>query len=247
VDDLAAAYLAMAGDDVMDPWSRPVPVDVPQRSKSPHTTTLGIVAQWFAHPLASEIRREIDSFIDRCADVGYRIVEVNEPTLRLIPEVTRASRAEVLSIHGARFSAQPERYGPDVRLRLQESSGVTVPDMVEAARWRSNARGTVDRLRDQGITALVAPTVGVRSKYIGVDDIDIDGEAVFHRLPLAEFTAPINAIGIPALSIPIADSGMPPVSVQLIGPSWAEADLLAIGHQLESEGITAYAAPTTNS
>ena len=137
----------------------------------------------------------------------------------------------------------PEQYGPDVRLRLEESLGVTVDDLVGAARWITRARATVERLHTQGISALVAPTVGVQSKQIGVDDVDIDGVAVFHRVPLAEFTAPINAVGVPALAVPILESGRPPVSVQLIGPAWSESLLLSIAAWLETNRLIGFTPP----
>jgi Asp-tRNA(Asn)/Glu-tRNA(Gln) amidotransferase A subunit family amidase len=148
-------------------------------------------------------------------------------------------------VHGDRFGEHAERYGPDVRTRLEESSDVTPDDLVAAARWISRAKAAVERLQDDGFTALLAPTVGVGSKTIGVDDVDIDGTPVFHRVPLASFTAPINAIGIPSLSMPITGIGKPPVSVQLIGPAWSEAKLLTIASHLEFYSHVGFTPPPT--
>jgi len=243
VADIAAAYLAMAGDDPTDPWSRPVPVKTPPVSIDPSKVRIGVVRQWFETIHSRDIAVAIDAFIDMCTDLGFSVAAVDEEALTPIPEVTAASRAEVLDVHGNRFADHPERYGPDVRLRLEESQGVTPEDMVAAARWISNARATVARLDTDGFTALVAPTVGVRSKTIGVDNIDIDGTPTFHRVPLANFTAPINAIGIPSLSMPITGSGAPPVSVQLIGPAWSESRLLSIANHLETHRIVGFTPP----
>ncbi len=63
--------------------------------------------------------------------------------------------------------------------------------------------------------------------------IDIDGEAVFHRSVLAAYTWPVNRTGNPALALPIPGAGVPPASMQLIGPSFGEARLLEIGLGLE--------------
>jgi Asp-tRNA(Asn)/Glu-tRNA(Gln) amidotransferase A subunit family amidase len=243
VDDLVAGYLAMAGDDPSDPWSRPVSVQRPQSSVDPSTIRIGTVKQWFDTIHTNEIAEAIDTFVGRCRDLGFSTAVIDDEALHPIPEVTRASRAEILDVHGGRFSEHPQRYGPDVRLRLEESAGVTPDDMVTAARWISRAKAAVERLQNDGLTLLVAPTVGVRSKTIGVDDVDIDDTPVFHRVPLANFTAPINAIGIPSLSMPITGSGAPPVSVQLIGPTWSEAKLLTVAGYFEDRELVGYASP----
>ena len=243
VDDLAAAYLVMAGDDPSDPWSRPTPVLSPASSIDPSRVRIGVVRQWSDTPHSQDVAHSIDGFLDACTRLGFATTAVDEESLRPIPEVTAASRAEVLDVHGERFGEHPERYGPDIRNRLEESAGTTAHDMVTASRWISGAKATVARLQVEGLTVLVAPTVGVRSKTIGIDDVDIDGTSVFHRIPLADFTAPINAIGIPALSMPLMNSGTPPLSVQLIGPAWSEADLLSIAHYLETHTIVGFAAP----
>ena len=243
VDDLVAAYLVMAGDDHTDPWSRPVSVQSPSSSIEPPRFRIGVVKQWFETAHSRDIAASIDQFVESCADVGFEVLTVDEEALRPTQEVTAASRAEVLDVHGARFNDHPERYGPDLRIRLEESKAVTPHDMVAAARWISEARAVVDRLQTDGPTMLVAPTVGVRSKRIGVDDVDVDGTSVFHRIPLANFTAPVNAIGIPSLSMPITESGTPPVSLQLIGPAWSEAQLLAVARFLESHGLVGFTPP----
>ena len=199
--------------------------------------------QWFGTVHTNETAEAIDTFLDRCTDLGFSSTIIDDDDLQPIPEIVQASRAEVLDVHGDRFAEHPDRYGPDVRVRLEESAGVTTDDMVTAARWISAAKAAVARLQNDGPILLVVPTTGVRSKAIGVDDVDIDGTAVFHRIPLANFTAPINAIGIPSLSMPIMASGTPPISVQLIGPKWSEALLLATAQHLETEGVVGFSPP----
>jgi aspartyl-tRNA(Asn)/glutamyl-tRNA(Gln) amidotransferase subunit A len=243
VDDLIAGYLAIAGDDPNDPWSKPVLVDHPPSSVDPSTIRIGIVKQWFDTVHTNETAEAIDTFLDRCTDLGFSTAIIDDDALQPTPEVTQASRAEVLNVHRDRFAEHPDRYGPDVRIRLEESAGVTTDDMVTAARWISAAKAAVARLQNDGPILLVAPTTGVRSKTIGVDDVDIDGTAVFHRIPLANFTAPINAIGIPSLSMPIMATGAPPISVQIIGPAWSEALLLATAQHLEIEGVVGFSPP----
>ena len=43
---------------------------------------------------------------------------------------------------------------------------------------------------------------------------------------LVHFTRPINLLGFPAISLPVARTPEGPLSVQIIGPDWSE-DLIA--------------------
>jgi len=90
---------------------------------------------------------------------------------------------------------------------------------------------------------LIAPTVGGMRKVIGDDDMDLDGENVFHRTLLAPFTAPINQIGAPSIAAPVAGTGDPAVSVQMVGSLWGESNLLAIAAAFEAAGVLAAERP----
>ncbi|MCL1594600.1 MAG: amidase, partial [Actinomycetia bacterium] len=193
VDDLATTYLAIAGDHPADPWSWPVPVEAPGKLDDPSQVRIGVVRQWFASLHTREIAADIESFIERCSHLGMDMVEIDEDSLRPIDAATKASRAEILDVHDDMFQNDPERYGDDLQRRLKASYDVTLQDLVVARRWQAAARATVQRLTNDGITAFLAPTVGVMRKEIGRDMVDIDGTEIFYRDPLANFTSPINA------------------------------------------------------
>jgi len=149
VQDLAMAFDAMAGDDPNDPWSRPAPtvdthhgIDIADDGFDPKSVRLALVRQWSDNPITRELATDVDRFMGRCSDAGFEVLEIDDEALRPVEEVTAASRAEVLGIHGTRFAEQPEGYGDDVRLRLSESAGVTVDDMIASQRWIS-VRGTL--------------------------------------------------------------------------------------------------------
>ncbi|GMR02399.1 MAG: AtzE family amidohydrolase [Acidimicrobiia bacterium] len=245
VDDLAAAYLAMAGDDPDDPWSQPVPVEPVPSLEDTSSVRIVLVEQWFDPPLSLEISNDITTFVDECDTAGFAVERLDMPTLDPIHAVTMASRAEILRVHREQFEADPSRYGADVQERLTESLSVTVEDLVSAHIWMSRARADIARLQTDLFTVIISPTVGVKTKQIGDDDVDVDGVSVFHRLALASFTSPANAIGIPALSAPILDSGQPPTSIQIVGPAWSESTLLALGRWFEKHEMIGFTPPPT--
>jgi aspartyl-tRNA(Asn)/glutamyl-tRNA(Gln) amidotransferase subunit A len=243
ISDLTAAYLAMAGDEPKDRWSQPVPLEPVDAQVDLSSLRFGVVKQWNAPLQTRAVRSGVSAFLDAVAKLGIDVVEVDEQRLVEDEDAARAYGPEVIAVHGERFAASPEGYGPQTRGRIGDASAGTVEDLMAAMRWRSAARATTARAFASGIDALIAPTVGGMRKVIGDDDMDLDGESVFHRTLLASFTAPINQIGAPSLAAPILNSGAPPVSVQLIGPMWGESRLLTIAAGLESADVFGTSSP----
>jgi aspartyl-tRNA(Asn)/glutamyl-tRNA(Gln) amidotransferase subunit A len=243
VPDLGAAYIAMAGDDPADPWSQPVPVDSIPKDIDPSDLRFGVVKQWISPPHTAEVSDGMDRFLSDAAALGIDIVEIDEPGLATTMSVAAAFGPEVTAVHGERLASDPDGYSPETAARLANAALATVGDLITALEWKSAARATLGRSFASGIDALVAPTVGGMRKIIGDEDMDLDGERVFHRTLLSTFSSPINQIGAPAIAAPVPSTGTPPVSVQLVGPHWGESRLLAIATTLESAGVLGITTP----
>lgn len=236
IEDLTATYLAIAGDDPSDPWSQPQPVETPP-SIDISDIRLGVVQQWHEAPIDSTIAAGLEHFCAAATAAGADVVIVDEPSLAVPPSVGVAYGPEIWAVHEERFTAHPERYGADTAERLMAAREGSIDELLDAERWASGARATIDRLVSGGITALVAPTVGVLEKAIGSDSVDVDGTTVPHRLAMASFTAPINRVKVPAIAAPIAGTPRQGVSLQLIGQMWAEATLLSVVEALTAAGV----------
>lgn len=241
VTDLELAYRVMAGYDPEDGWSVPDEA-MPAIETAP--TTIGVVNQWMTAPMTHNVREGIHRFLTSAREAGFRVVSVDEPSLAPHPALTAAVGPEVLEIHGDRFAKYRDRYGEDLRKRLDLAKNSTARDVADVYRWGVHARNTIARLHADGIGILAAPTVGAMRKVIGEDDIDVDGSRYFHRAVLAAFTSPINRIGVPSLAAPIHGGSGVPVSVQLIAPMWHEDSILAVARKLESAGVLLPGAPS---
>jgi Asp-tRNA(Asn)/Glu-tRNA(Gln) amidotransferase A subunit family amidase len=237
IEDLAAVYLVMAGDDPKDPWSQPVPVDPVPHNVDLSSLKFGVVAQWNNLPHTRSVASGMDTFSKAVSKLGVSIIDIDEPGLQPDAGVERAVGTEILTVHGARFAESPEGYGPETRVRIENAAGGSAADVLASVEWRSKAQGIMARLTNAGIDVLLAPTVGGMTKVIGVDEMDLGDKKVAHRELLARFTAPINHIGVPSLSAPITATEKPGVSVQLVGPMWGESKLLAIAGALEAAGV----------
>ena len=237
VADVTASYLAIAGYDPSDGWSVPVDPVRPGRREA-DATTIGVVKQWVElGPRSEEVESGFNRFLDEAAKAGCTIETIDEPALAPPAGLAHAAGSEILTIHGERFAAHPEGYGPRTRERLAQCSNGTMDDLLEAAAWAAGARNLVAALARSGVDVLTCPTVGGLRKVIGDEDMEIDGTRYFHRELLASFTAPINRIGLPALAAPVSGSAGVPISVQLIAPKWQESVILETAGMLERIGI----------
>ena len=236
VADATAIYLTIAGDDAADPWSAPVRVDRPGAPRDPSTLFVGVPRQWMEHPVDRITRDAFRSTLERLAALGATIETVDEPILEITEASANAAAAEVFQVHRERWESDPDKYGSDVAARIRRAQTIGLDAATDAMAWDAGVRHALDRIFGR-IDVLITPTVGSTRKVIGEDDMDIDGERIFHRAVIAQYTWPVNRAGNPALALPIESGGTPPSSVQLIGPRWGESSLLAIGLGLEEAGI----------
>ncbi len=244
VSDATAIYLAIAGDDAADPWSAPVRVERPGAPRDPSTLFVGVPRQWMEHPVDRVTRDAFRGALDRLASLGATVETVDDPILEITEASANAAAAEVYRVHMERWESDPDRYGSDVGARLRRAQTIGLETAVDAMAWDAGVRHALDRIFGR-IDVLAMPTVGSTRKVIGEDDMDIDGERIFHRSVIAQYTWPVNRAGNPALALPIEGDGTPPASLQLIGPRWGESSLLAIGLGLEEAGIVKVEAPPT--
>lgn len=242
VADATAVYLAIAGDDAADPWSAPVRVDRPGAPRDPSTLFVGVPRQWMEHPVDRITRDAFRSTLERLAALGATIETVDEPILEITEASANAAAAEVFWVHKERWESDPDKYGSDVAARIRRAQTIGLDTAIAAMAWDAGARHALDRIFGR-FDVLATPTVGSTRKVIGEDDMDIDGERIFHRAVIAQYTWPVNRTGNPALALPIESEGTPPSSLQLIGPRWGEASLLAIGLGLEEAGIVKLGEP----
>jgi aspartyl-tRNA(Asn)/glutamyl-tRNA(Gln) amidotransferase subunit A len=182
--------------------------------------------------------------VGRLVELGAAVETIDIPALSVTNAAATAVSVEVLHVHRDRWDRDPDRYGSDVAARLRKAESIGIDTTVDVLAWDAGVRHALARLFSR-FDVLITPTVGSTHKVIGQDDMDIDGEGVFHRLVIAQNTWPVNRAGNPALALPIASKGTPPASLQLIGPRWAEADLLEIGLGLEQAGIAGTDQPPT--
>jgi aspartyl-tRNA(Asn)/glutamyl-tRNA(Gln) amidotransferase subunit A len=241
VSDAAVLYHAMAGDDPLDPWSVPQPVELP-RAAGVKGLRVGIPRPWVDDRLDPVVAAGFERAVQQLLDAGATVTDIDAPQPAPPGVIVASSYFEVARIHRAMWTRKPDGYGPNIRARLEQAFTIEGDDYLAALEWRASTRSAVDRWWNR-VDVIATPTVAALRKAIGVDELKIAGKTGHYREPLSRFTALVNQMGLPALAVPLACEGTPPPSLQLIGPAWSEERLLAIGGALETEGISGFRRP----
>jgi aspartyl-tRNA(Asn)/glutamyl-tRNA(Gln) amidotransferase subunit A len=243
-NDAALVYTAIAGHDPSDPWSAPQPVTAPGPLPAPESTTIGIPHPWVDLPVADSVAAAFATLLSDLKAAGFRVIDLELPELEPDRQIDHIAYPEIALVHDARWHSHPKTYGPDVSKRLARAFEVTPTDYVKAQRWRAG----VTHAAEEALTRcdfLLTPTVAASVKPIGDEEIEVAGRRVSYRPPLARFTSLVNHTGLPGLALPLDRDGIPPPSVQLIGPRWGEHRLLGLGMTLERIGISRYRQPVS--
>ncbi len=236
VSDAEAAYLAIGRHDPADRLSVDRPIDPPAEPAPLESLRLAVPHPWVDTGYEPRIEDAFGVAVDRLAELGAVVdhvtIEAADP-----PGMGLASAYfEAAAVHRARYVADPAAYGEDLQRRLRDALAVTAEQYDAALQWRRALRTALDACLAR-YDAVLTPTTAAVTKLIGGDEIELTTGRRHYRAPLSHFTALVNNAGLPALTLPIAGTGTPPLSLQLIGPAWRERRLLGIGKGLENSGL----------
>lgn len=128
-------------------------------------------------------------------------------------------REQVWEVHGERYREEPERYGKDLRWKLE------LPfDDMEGARenveaWRRRFLEAVE-----GVDIVVGPLLDGAAPQLNAAVAEYERDEFFMSLRLVRHTPSYNELGWPALAVPTEDG-----PVQVAARPGNEAAILAVG------------------
>jgi aspartyl-tRNA(Asn)/glutamyl-tRNA(Gln) amidotransferase subunit A len=201
------------------------------RKSIPRRIRLGWPKQYFFERVDAGVRQAIDAAAKCFASLGARIEEVSLPHLaESVDPSTNIALAEARRYHESQgyFPAREADYGEDVRKRLALGGEVRAVDYLNALALRRETAREFQAAFER-VDAIIAPTVPIAAPRIGENELEIAGEMETVRSALVRLNRPANLTGDPAISVPcgFTRAGLP-VGLQLIGPHWSEARLLAM-------------------
>ncbi len=237
VADAELAYLAIATHDPLDPFSVDRPLEEPAPARRVDGLRFAVPHPWIDTGFEPRIETAFDALLAALSDRGATIEHVTIPETAPSRMGLASAYFEIAPVHRARYLADPESYGSEVRQRISDALSVTEDEYTAALEWRKELRGGLESCL-AGYDAIITPTTAAATKVIGEDTVELTSGPTFYRSPLSHFSAPVNNAALPALAVPVADSGTPPLSLQLVGKAWSETHLLAIGKGLESADVS---------
>ena len=258
VEDCAWMLSAIAGHDPRDATSDPRAVEdyiAALHRASLKGTRLGLPREFFGEGLDPEVRAACEIAIDAARAAGARIVDVSlAHTHAAIATYYIIATAEACSnlarFDGVRYGrrgdnihdleslyvrSRTEGFGQEVRRRIMLGTFVLSSGYYDA--YYRKAAQVRRCIRDEYLAALekcdalFAPVSPVTAWDLGSHAND-----PLKMYLMDAYTLSLNLAGLPGLSLPVGlgrDSRMP-VGMQLIGPAFGEADLLAVAHALEA-------------
>ena len=234
--DTAWIYETIAGVDVHDDSSvdRPNPTPLLDDTHRLDGKRIGIPRNFYFDQLDPDVDAAVHVAIKTMEEIGATLVEIEVPDIGEFNAVARLIQlAEASSVHRRRLREQPEDFGDDVRVLLEQGLFISATDYLDAQRRRRELnRGFNDLL--QQVDVIVVPTIPITAAKIGQMTTTIGDTEENVRLATTRLVRALNLTGLPLLSVPCGLSleGLP-IGLQLIGPLFGEAGLLEIGHAYE--------------
>ncbi len=201
------------------------------RKNRPLKIRLGWPKQYFFERVDAELLEifEVAAKVFRSLGTRVETVSLERPAESAEPS-TNIALAEATRYHESQgyWPARAGDYGDDVRTRLEMGEKIRAVDYLRALEWKQGLVKEFDAAFER-FDAILAPASPIAAPRIGQTEVSINGEKETVRSALVRVNRPANFTGHPAISIPcgFTRDGLP-VGLQLIGPRWSEAKLLAI-------------------
>lgn len=237
--DAALMLQGMAGFDEGDPHSRDdsVPDFSAKLRDGVRGMRMGLCPDLYDN---AEVDRDVMRAFERAVEVfrglGAEVVTLTFAHAARFQRVILAIiGAEFVEFHRPLFEKDPAGYGEEVRKRVEGwMRDADFDEYVRAQRERELLRREVLKLL-QKADVILTPALPCVAPPVDTLKALINGEEVDYSLAITmPFLTPQNLTGCPAVVIPMAFSkeGLP-VSLQIIGRPWEEAEVLRAAHAYE--------------
>jgi aspartyl-tRNA(Asn)/glutamyl-tRNA(Gln) amidotransferase subunit A len=256
VKDAAIVLRTIAGRDPMDSTSAEVPVPdyVAELDKPVRGMKIGIAKEYLGEGLDAEVKKAVETAIQKLASLGCEVVEVSLPhTKYAVPAyyivATAEASANLARFDGVRYGhrskeaktlsemyrkSRDEGFGAEVKRRIMLGTYALSAGYYDAYYLKAQKVRTLltQDFEDafKKVDAIVTPTSPTAAFKLGekVDD------------PLAMYLADIYTVtadlaGIPGISVPCGETSEKlPIGLQILGKHFDEATILRLAHAYET-------------
>jgi amidase len=217
ISDLWAAFEILAGPDWRDPWSTPAPLRGPEPAKP---VRVAVVMDPCGQGTAQQVQNGLTKAATALSDSGY-VVEEAEP-----PSIERAARTllDMLNTPDIRAmgNIQSSLLPIDAQRFLTDFYEVAGPSDPVAVMQSFMTRQSL--LREWGEFQERYPLI-LGPIYCDIPfeaGTDLDEGQVAQTIMRMRMTTAVNALGLPAVALPVGLGDGLPQAVQVIGPRFRE-------------------------
>jgi aspartyl-tRNA(Asn)/glutamyl-tRNA(Gln) amidotransferase subunit A len=233
VTTVAAVYEAIAGHDPADPISAPQPVEsfLSAVTRGMSGLRIGVPESFFFEGLDADLALRMEEAIALFGKLGAQIVAIDLPDAGSIQSImTPMLLSDAADYHRAALEDAGSGLGADIRERMMIGYNASGPDYARAMRAKERwARSVANAF--ETVDAIITPTVNGPAPLAEASQAMIAATK-----DLTRFTFVWSFAEVPALSVPCGFTrGGLPLGLQLVGPWWSEARLLALGHFFQQE------------
>lgn len=251
-EDAKIVFNAISGKDSKDSTS----VDFESKKSDFKITGLkiGVPKEYFIDGMDSEVEKKVRNTIDKLKDLGADIKEISLPHTKYVVPVyylinTSEASTNLARYDGIRYGASRNRtkdllevylksrgqgFGDEVKRRIMLgtyalSSGYYDAYYLKAQKVRTLIKKDFDD-SFKNVDVILTPTTPTTAWKIGEKEGDL------LSMYLADiFTASINLVGLPAVSMPLPTEGLP-IGLQIIGKPFEENLILDLAQEVEKNG-----------
>jgi len=230
VADAAAILQGIAGHDPDDPTSLADPVAdyVTDSSAGARGLVMGIDWQLARDEVGAEVSAALENAVQVFGRLGVEVREVTLPDFDAIAEALRPMLLmEMAAAHARHFPQHAQQYGPGLRGMLEKARYGAL-EVVRSYQAKARFSGQLTAVLRE-IDFLMLPVMAeVTPTWEEFEVLTRHRASLSHRL--FRFTTPLNAAGVPALSLPCGwtKSGLP-LGMQLAARPLGESLLCRAG------------------
>ena len=232
--DLATVYDVMQGFDRGDVAcaERLCEATAPHLDEHGAGVRAALLDGWF-HDMADAQGRDAAAAVANALDARRSVTLPGTKRARAAAFVLTAASGG--NLHREALRSRAADFDPATRDRLLAGALLPADAVLQAQRVRQDYRGEVlAAFRDHDV--LIAPATPCSAVRLGQATISMDGVDVPARPNIGVLAQPLSFIGLPIVTVPVANGAMP-IGVQIIAAPWREDVALAVAHRLEREGI----------
>jgi amidase len=217
VADLRTAFEVLAGPTWRDPWSVPVPLRGPEPARP---VRMALVVDPAGHGTATQVQEGVRKAARALEDAGYTVEEVEPPSI----DVAAKTALDMLNTPDWRAGWQmlsPVLPANTNRFLSAFYEVVGEPDPVTAMQCFMVRQSLLRAWGEFQEThpLIVAPIYTDVPFAVGTD---LEDGRVAETIRGMRMTIAVNALGLPAVAVPVGIGDGLPQSVQVIGPRYRE-------------------------